>query len=145
MSDAKPQIPEDLLLIAAQNADWGQVVANGGPPCFHFQRDQMTFCLRAERWAGHGLVTAVGHAYVPLWQLIHEFAQAKQRIAALTAQVGRLSAPVSDEEKRKIIQQHSLSVFAGNSALIEAVNWVVKWRANPLLAARADKPQEGRK
>jgi hypothetical protein len=40
------------LLQAAERADWGQVVANGGPPCFHLEGDG-TFCLRAERWQGH--------------------------------------------------------------------------------------------
>ncbi len=37
---------------AAKKADWQQVVLNGGPPCFHV--DDNTFCLRAERWLGHG-------------------------------------------------------------------------------------------
>jgi hypothetical protein len=40
------------LLQAAERADWGQVVANGGPPCFHLD-DDGSFCLRAERWQGH--------------------------------------------------------------------------------------------
>jgi len=42
----------NALLYAAENADWGQVVLNGGPPCFHLCEGG-TFCLRAERWAGH--------------------------------------------------------------------------------------------
>lgn len=42
--------------------DWGQVVLNGGPPCFHVEGPQ--FCGRAERWPGHG--NAAFHAYVSL-------------------------------------------------------------------------------
>jgi hypothetical protein len=43
------------LLIAANNADWQQVVLNGGPPCFHFDKERQRFCLAAERWPGHGV------------------------------------------------------------------------------------------
>jgi len=43
---------QEALLHAAEHADWGQVVANGGPPCFHLDEDG-TFCLRAKRWDGH--------------------------------------------------------------------------------------------
>ena len=39
------------LVTAAENADWVQVVLNGGPPCFHLEGER--FCLRAYRWAGH--------------------------------------------------------------------------------------------
>lgn len=46
----KLKLPE--LLLAAERADWGQVVANGGPPCFHLENGR--FCLRAEPWPGHG-------------------------------------------------------------------------------------------
>jgi hypothetical protein len=42
------------LIHAAKHTDWGQVVANGGPPCFHLDTGgKGRFCLRAERWAGH--------------------------------------------------------------------------------------------
>lgn len=43
---------ETALRRAAEQADWTQVVLNGGPPCFHLEGDR--FCLRAERWPGHG-------------------------------------------------------------------------------------------
>jgi len=34
--------------------DWGQVVLNGGPPCFAVLNDERPwFCGRADRWAGH--------------------------------------------------------------------------------------------
>ena len=49
MADNKKR---NALLHAAENADWGQVVMNGGPPCFQVCEDGL-FCLRAERWAGH--------------------------------------------------------------------------------------------
>lgn len=43
-----------ILLAAAKNADWVQVVANGGPPCFHVEAGR--FCLRAKDWDGHRLI-----------------------------------------------------------------------------------------
>lgn len=41
------------LINAATKMDWGQVVANGGPPCFHYEHDSRSFCGRAQRWDGH--------------------------------------------------------------------------------------------
>jgi hypothetical protein len=58
---------EKALEVAARNMDWGQVVANGGPPCFHLQEDG-TFCGRAQRWAGHGVKDF--HEFLPLDELI---------------------------------------------------------------------------
>lgn len=40
---------------------------NGGPPCFHVEEGGR-FCLRAQRWAGHGQ----DHAYLPLDELLEE-------------------------------------------------------------------------
>jgi hypothetical protein len=58
------------LIAAARNADWMQVVLNGGPPCFHLSDDgpgcPARFCLRAERWQGHGVM----HSYTPLHELV---------------------------------------------------------------------------
>lgn len=52
--------------------DWDQVVANGGPPCFHVERntpdERPRYCARAERWQGHG-VTGF-HPYVSLDDLL---------------------------------------------------------------------------
>lgn len=42
------------MIEAAEKADWQQVVLNGGPPCFALVDADGTFCLRAERWMGHG-------------------------------------------------------------------------------------------
>ena len=64
------------LVSAAAAADWFQVVANGGPPCFHLEGAR--FCLRAERWAGHG--DDAGHPFVGFSVLI-------ERIAALATTV----------------------------------------------------------
>lgn len=51
---------------AARDVDWGQVVANGGPPCFHVEDGR--FCLRAERWQGHGEKDF--HEFVSLYDLL---------------------------------------------------------------------------
>jgi len=58
------------LMDAAKNMDWGQVVCNGGPPCFHVEGGK--FCGAAERWAGHR--NAEVHKFIPLSDLI-EFLQ----------------------------------------------------------------------
>jgi hypothetical protein len=66
MADQK----QGALLHAAEHADWGQVVANGGPPCFHICEDGL-FCLRAKRWEGHAPWTgSVGHDFVSLAQML---------------------------------------------------------------------------
>jgi len=62
------------IVDVAKNADWGQVVANGGPPCFAYLDGK--FCLRAERWAGHG---KAHHHFVSLAQLLEQEA-AKMRL-----------------------------------------------------------------
>lgn len=49
--------------VAAKMADWGQVIANGGPPCFHLEGQK--FCLRAQRWGGHDHPKEF-HAFTPL-------------------------------------------------------------------------------
>ena len=46
--------PHERLIAAAEKADWVQVVLNGGPPCFALVDADGAFCLRAERWMGHG-------------------------------------------------------------------------------------------
>ncbi len=58
------------LMEAAKNADWQQVVMNGGPPCFHYEKDRKRFCLRAQRWDGHysWRNNPAIHKYVPLEQ-----------------------------------------------------------------------------
>ena len=61
---------QEALRHAAEHADWGQVVANGGPPCFHLCEDG-TFCLRAKRWAGHAPNAYDGsHGYLPLHAML---------------------------------------------------------------------------
>jgi len=49
-----------ILDNALSNIDWGQVVCNGGPPCFFIEDGR--FCLRAERWHGPG----TDHPFVSL-------------------------------------------------------------------------------
>jgi hypothetical protein len=65
---AAPERPEAItdLYVACADADWEQVVGNGGPPCFHLEGAR--FCLRAKRWHGHE--HGVSHRYVSLLHLI---------------------------------------------------------------------------
>jgi len=44
--------PHGIIINAAENMDWQQVVLNGGPPCFHIQPNGR-FCGRAKLWIGH--------------------------------------------------------------------------------------------
>jgi hypothetical protein len=61
--------PSDGLVAAAKVVDWEQVIVNGGPPCFHLEHER--FCLRAERWAGHGSAAAIDdHNFVSLADLV---------------------------------------------------------------------------
>ena len=84
------------VVAAAKAADWGQVVANGGPPCFHLGGDGGRFCLRADRWDGHGVM----HRFVPLHELLTEvdtIARYKQCVIDGKAPMnmpGRPSTPV---------------------------------------------------
>lgn len=68
----KPHSPR--LLKAARDADWQQVVGNGGPPCFHLADSR--FCLRSERWDGHKTIGGSGpiHEYVSLESLLRSVA-----------------------------------------------------------------------
>ena len=59
--DKFSQLLKDLIIKAAENIDWQQVILNGGPPCFRVQ-DDGRFCLRARRWDGHPL----DHEFVSL-------------------------------------------------------------------------------
>lgn len=58
------------VIALAKKADWGQVVANGGPPCFRYDSDRDTFCLRAQCWAGHDVM----HKFFTLDALLHRVA-----------------------------------------------------------------------
>lgn len=62
---------KETLRKAAMVIDWPQVIGNGGPPCFYFDKDDGCFCLRADHWAGHGLM----HPYTPLHKLLEEVMQ----------------------------------------------------------------------
>jgi len=76
------------LLKACERADWGQVVLNGGPPCFHLDGDK--FCLRAERWFGH----PSDHGFISLLELIGRLVEGQ------TPNVAR-SEPVQAETRGK--------------------------------------------
>lgn len=55
------------LVERLKKLDWGQVVMNGGPPCFHQEEDGYDdFCLRAERWAGHERGGRDAHKFLSL-------------------------------------------------------------------------------
>lgn len=60
----------DKELKAAENMDWQQVVLNGGPPCFHLEKDGR-FCGRAERWHDD-VATKMFHKFRPLHKLLEE-------------------------------------------------------------------------
>ncbi len=59
----------ERLIAAAAHTDWVQVVLNQEPPCFYLEEDGR-FCLRAERWTGHGGSAATDHEFVSLAALL---------------------------------------------------------------------------
>jgi hypothetical protein len=59
---------------AARYADWGQVICNGGPPCFRLEG--VRFCLRTERWEGH----STDHQFISLEEFLDS---ERDRIAAV--------------------------------------------------------------
>lgn len=65
MTRAITDPPLSAMRDASRFADWEQVVLNGGPPCFHME-DNGRFCLRAQRWQGHGQL----HAFISLRALV---------------------------------------------------------------------------
>ncbi len=69
------------VVAAAKSADWQQVVLNGGPPCFHVERDG-SFCLRSTPWEGH-------HATKGEWPF-HQFVSLADLLSALTLAQERL-------------------------------------------------------
>lgn len=65
--DRTERMTKDLIE-AAKRVDWQTVVLNGGPPCFAYNVDgDGTFCLRAERWMGHG---KDHHTFISLAELL---------------------------------------------------------------------------
>ena len=77
MSEQK-QARAEVIAQAAKDPDWGQVVANGGPPCFHVEDGR--FCLRAKRWGGHDEM----HRYMDLAAALESFVrEERKRILAI--------------------------------------------------------------
>jgi hypothetical protein len=90
---------KDQLAMAARNADWGQVVCNGGPPCFHLELPGK-FCLRSERWAGHGLDD---HEFVSFEKLIERITQPPNDAQpAATAPKDKPIGWISEESLRRL-------------------------------------------
>jgi len=71
--------------VAIPVMDWGQVVANGGPPCFYAEGPQ--FCGRAERWAGHG--NPAFHEYVSLGDYTHALREQNAKLRAALEKIGK--------------------------------------------------------
>lgn len=46
-----PEDPVDILINAAREIDWREVLNRGWSPCFHI--DDGRFCLHAQQWEGH--------------------------------------------------------------------------------------------
>ena len=62
------QLYKNAAVKAAEHMDWVQVVLNGGPPCFHIERDGH-FCCRAEAWHDHDT-----HEFISLAAIAKEIA-----------------------------------------------------------------------
>lgn len=71
----KPPMRDNNKYSAVVNIDWGQVLSNGGPPCFYLEAPDK-FCLRAQRWAGHG----ADHKYISLQQVLRSLERDKSEL-----------------------------------------------------------------
>ena len=76
-----------------RHIDWGQVVANGGPPCFHVDEDG-EFCLRAERWPGHD---DPEHPYVSIRQLLTPILATLRALRADARRLDRLETLMREQ------------------------------------------------
>ena len=95
-------------LDAAKNMDWGQVIANGGPPCFALMKEGR-FCGRAERWQGHG---SAHHEFVSLEELLRVYARQER-----------------EAEREKLAQWMIRNSFAtGHGDDIESLLVELKWQ-----------------
>lgn len=104
-----PGAGEPPTIHAAKYADWQQVAFNGGPPCFHVDADARRFCLRAERWQGHGIDRwRHDHAFVSLADLL----AASSGGAAPLEQAGRINERAAEIQTRldEIFEAHSPAV-----------------------------------
>jgi hypothetical protein len=109
------------LLMSAKRADWGQVVMNGGPPCFAVLDGK--FCLRAQRWAGH----PEDHAFVSLESLLGLLQQQHQDMAMnLRAAISKLTSAQERAEKveRDAARYRWLRVGHNAMLLLNNSRWV---------------------
>lgn len=112
----------EAIAKACAIADWEQILRNGGPPCFYLEglrsdEVQVKFCLRAERWAGHGL----DHKFVSLSSV---FAEA----AKLNTAMDHLEKLHSSHCSICILLQTGVTV-GGKPTKCEAAEMIRQWRA----------------
>lgn len=69
----------EAILGACTIVDWGQVLANGGPPCFHLMAEG-DLCLRAKSWPGHGVKGF--HDFVPLYEFARQLLDSQEQTIA---------------------------------------------------------------
>src|SRR5688500_16782533 len=83
--------------------DWGQVVLNGGPPCFFVEGPQ--YCGRAESWPGHG--NPAFHDFVPLEYVTEKplcaVHQSIENKGALELEVGNNCVACSLNERTELL------------------------------------------
>lgn len=80
--------PTPAMLEAAENADWQQVVLNGGPPCFHME-EHGRFCLRAHKWDGHKTNPFPFHEFVSFSTLLSALLADERERCARVAETQR--------------------------------------------------------
>jgi hypothetical protein len=97
----------DAAIEACADIDWQQVVLNGGPPCFFVEGGR--FCLRAERWEGHGIL----HGYASLADLLNgpklhgaverlqTYDSMRQKLAAKDSEIATLKGAMAAQDERE--------------------------------------------
>ena len=108
---------------AAREADWQQVVLNGGPPCFHME-EHGRFCLRAERWGGHD--TGHFHNFVSLAALLEDYAS-KMVGPEVQRTVAKAVAAERERAVKSVRDQLHPDVVEGDECCCPFCNDICEW------------------
>lgn len=106
-----------VLLLAAKQMDWKQIVLHEGVPCFNLHKDGR-FCGRAQRWIGH--CEGADHDFISLETLLRitlsQSATLQEDMERYRSALVKLNAAVADLSK-------SNPGFLGKLVLQDYAGW----------------------
>lgn len=112
LSQRMTESAKQKILEAAVVVDWMQVVLNQGPPCFHLE-EYGSFCLRSERWDGHGIEDF--HDFVSLHDLLRILI-----IPVNNNPTSPASSPEPTQQKWRVGGKVPLNVYKGDRPIFQA-------------------------